>query len=142
MRVEAWAAKAANKPLETFSYDLADPGADDVQVKVSHCGLCHSDLSMVENAWQFTSFPLVPGHEVVGKITKVGSHVKHLKIGQTVGIGWTASSCNTCDACVHGDQNLCSSGQGTIIGRHGALPRISMRRLCGPCPSPKVSGPR
>ena len=146
MRVEAWAAKAANQSLEPFSYDLPDPGTDEIQVKVSHCGLCHSDLSMLENAWQFTTFPLVPGHEVIGQITKVGNHIQHLKVGQTVGIGWTASSCNTCDVCVQGDQNLCNHGRGTIIGRHGGFAsHINAQAIWAlPIPEgvrPEVAGP-
>jgi uncharacterized zinc-type alcohol dehydrogenase-like protein len=69
-------------------------------VKVSHCGICHSDLAMIDNDWGFTGYPLVPGHEVVGTIAAIGSDVEGLAIGQRVGVGWHAGSCGHCEWCV------------------------------------------
>src|SRR5439155_610695 len=83
-------------------------GPDQVDLNVVSCGVCHSDLSMADNAWGFTTFPFVPGHEVIGTVAAVGSSVKHLTPGQTVGMGWYAHSCGTCRSCVAGDRNLCA----------------------------------
>jgi alcohol/geraniol dehydrogenase (NADP+) len=92
-----------------------------VIVKVTHCGVCHSDLSMLDNEWGMTEFPFVPGHEVSGTVEQVGSGVRHLKKGDRVGIGWHAGSCQECMQCMSGDHNLCAQGEGTIVGRHGGF---------------------
>lgn len=121
MQVHGWAAKEAGKPLAPHAFELPDPRAGEVQVEVETCGVCHSDLSMINNEWGFSSYPLVPGHEVIGKINKLGAGVTHLKVGQTVGVGWTSGSCHICDACVGGHQNLCNAVQATIVGRPGGF---------------------
>jgi uncharacterized zinc-type alcohol dehydrogenase-like protein len=119
--VRAYAAAAPKAPMAPFEYDPGPLGPDQVEIAVTSCGLCHSDLSMADNAWGFTRFPFVPGHEVVGKVAAVGAGVKHLGPGQTVGLGWFAHSCGTCKACVAGDRNLCATAEQTIIGRHGGF---------------------
>ena len=83
------------------------------------CGICHSDLSVLDNDWGNARYPLVPGHEAVGKIREVGENVAHLKVGQTVGLGWYSASCLICDQCMSGDHNLCNSNESTILGRPG-----------------------
>jgi len=83
--------------------------------------VCHSDLSMLDNEWGMTSFPLVPGHEAVGTVTALGSGAKGLKIGERVGVGWSAYSCLSCPQCLSGRHNLCPTNQGTIVGRHGGF---------------------
>ena len=85
------------------------------------CGVCHSDLSLVNNDWGFTNYPLVPGHEVVGTIREVGPGVTHVKVGDTVGLGWFSASCMTCDDCMRGDHNMCATAEQTIVGRHGGF---------------------
>ena len=119
--VRAYAASAAKAPLTAFEYEVGSLGALQVDINVSSCGLCHSDMSMADNSWGFTGFPFVPGHEVIGTVAAVGSAVKHLKLGQTVGLGWYAHSCGTCKACVGGDQNFCASAEQTIVHRHGGF---------------------
>ena len=119
--INAYAANQANGTLEPFSYDAGALGAHDVEIDVQYCGICHSDLSMLDNEWGFTQYPFVGGHEITGTVAAIGAHVKHVQVGQWVGLGWHASYCNTCHECMSGDQNLCTTAQGTIIGRHGGF---------------------
>lgn len=121
--VKAWAAKSAGARLEPFEYDPGPLGTDDVEIAIEHCGICHSDLSMVEDEWGMTKYPFVPGHEGVGRVAALGEQAarKGLSIGQRVGIGWNAFSCLHCPQCIAGRQHLCTTVQGTIVGRHGAF---------------------
>jgi uncharacterized zinc-type alcohol dehydrogenase-like protein len=107
--------------LELNEYDLGPLGDDQVEIQVTFCGVCHSDLSMINNEFGWTKFPFVPGHEVVGKITAVGSQVKRLQVGQQVGLGWFSGSDLTCPQCLGGDHNLCPQAERTIINRHGGF---------------------
>jgi uncharacterized zinc-type alcohol dehydrogenase-like protein len=116
-----YAAKAAHGELEPFTFDPGELKADEVEIQVSHCGICHSDLSMLDNEWAMTTYPFVPGHEAVGTVVAIGAGAKGLKVGQKVGVGWSAYSCLACRECLSGDHNLCSSTQGTIVGRHGGF---------------------
>ena len=119
--IKAFAATAAKTPLVAFEYTPGALGDEDVEIAVESCGVCHSDLSMLDNEWGFSAYPLVLGHEVVGRVVALGSQAKRLKLGDRVGLGWNASSCGACSPCLSGDQNLCGKGQGTIIGRHGGF---------------------
>lgn len=119
--IHGYAAEKPGGELRPFEYDPGPLGPDEVEIDVKSCGICHSDLSMLDNEWGMTSYPLVPGHEAVGTVNRVGDAVKSLQRGQTVGVGWHASSCQTCAQCMSGDQNLCPSGVGTIVGRHGGF---------------------
>jgi uncharacterized zinc-type alcohol dehydrogenase-like protein len=92
-----------------------------VEIRVRYCGICHSDLSMLNNEWGMARYPFVPGHEIAGDILAVGDRVKHLQVGQTVGLGWNSGSCMTCPSCLAGDHNLCAAGEGTIVGRYGGF---------------------
>jgi uncharacterized zinc-type alcohol dehydrogenase-like protein len=120
-KIHAYAAKAAHGPLEPFEFDPGELGPEQVEIKVTHCGLCHSDLSMLDNEWGMSAYPFVPGHEAVGTVVAMGEDVKGLKMGQRVGIGWFASSDLSCSECLAGRQHLCANGQGTIVGRHGGF---------------------
>jgi uncharacterized zinc-type alcohol dehydrogenase-like protein len=119
--IKAYAATAPKSPLQPFEYEPGPLGDEQVDVAVSYCGICHSDLSMIDNEWGMSAYPLVAGHEVVGKVVAVGSSVKNLKVGQTVGVGWYSGSCMTCRQCLGGDQNLCATAEGTIVHRHGGF---------------------
>ena len=119
--INAYAAFEAGGELRPFEYDPGPLGSYDVEIDVEHCGICHSDMSMLDNAWGFTQYPLVPGHEVVGTISVVGAGVSSLQVGQKVGLGWQSGYCMTCPTCMGGDHNLCSSAAGTIVGRHGGF---------------------
>jgi len=119
--IKAYAAKRPKGRLERIEYDPGALGPDQVEIDVIACGLCHSDLSMINDEWGSSTYPLVAGHEVVGKLAKLGANVKHLKLGETVGLGWFSGSCMTCHQCMSGNHNLCASGEQTIVGRHGGF---------------------
>ena len=117
-------ALAAGKPhgkLEPFSYDPGPLGPDQVEIAVQYCGLCHSDLSMYTNEWGMTKYPFVPGHEAIGTISAIGSDVRAVKVGQTVGLGWNSGSCLYCRQCLTGNHNMCVRLEQTIVGRYGAF---------------------
>jgi uncharacterized zinc-type alcohol dehydrogenase-like protein len=121
MIVEAHAATAAKEPLRLQKIDLGSLGSNEVDVRVTHCGICHTDVGMVDNEWGFTRYPLVPGHEIVGIVAAIGSNVIGLEIGQRVGVGALCGSCMTCEYCERGSQHVCPDVVGTIFGHHGGF---------------------
>lgn len=121
MKTKALASPSLGKPLEPLEFEPGELAPEQVDIDVEYCGICHSDLSMLNNDWQMTQYPFVPGHEIVGKIRAVGDRVTHLTPGQTVGLGWFSQSCMTCEQCVIGNHNLCAAGEATIVGRHGGF---------------------
>ena len=121
MSIKAWVATAAKQKLVLQDIDLGPLGAEDVEVEVEHCGLCHSDVSVLNNEWGISQYPAVLGHEVVGRVRAVGTAAKGVKVGQRVGIGWTAASCMQCRQCMSGDQHLCASALPTILGHWGGF---------------------
>lgn len=121
MKINAHAALAAKQPLSSFSYEAKPLSAWEVRIQVTHCGICHSDVHLVDNDWQLNNFPVVPGHEIVGLVTDLGSNVKHLKIGERVGIGWQCGSCMHCEWCESGEVNLCGHQTATCSGHFGGF---------------------
>src|SRR5262245_18652066 len=121
MSVKAWIARAAKRPMVRETIDLGPLGDEDVEVAVEHCGLCHSDLSVLNNEWGISQFPATLGHEVVGRITAVGRNTKGLAVGRRVGVGWYAGSDMHCRQCMSGDHHLCPQAQATIIGHRGGF---------------------
>ncbi len=119
--INAWAATVAGGACQPFAYEPGPLGQDQVEIAVEYCGICHSDLSMLQNDWGITRYPFVPGHEAVGRIVALGDQVAGLALSQRVGIGWTARSCMHCHTCLAGDHHLCGEAQGTIVGRHGGF---------------------
>ena len=119
--IRAWAAQEAAKPVVPFTFDAGPLGAEEVEIHVEHCGLCHSDLSMIDNEWGFSGYPVVGGHEVVGSVVALGPNAKGLKLGQKVGLGWMSGSCQSCKSCLGGEPQLCRAGQPTIVGHHGGF---------------------
>jgi uncharacterized zinc-type alcohol dehydrogenase-like protein len=119
--INAFAAFEAKGELKPFSYDPGALAPQEVEIDVQYCGICHSDLSVIDSEWGNTKYPIVPGHEVVGKISMLGSQVKNLSVGQVVGLGWHAGYCNECAFCLAGDHNLCANAQATIIGHYGGF---------------------
>jgi alcohol/geraniol dehydrogenase (NADP+) len=119
--IHAWAAPGPKQALVPFDFDPGPLAPDQVEIAVEYCGICHSDLSMWADDWDQSEYPLVPGHEAVGRIAAVGVAVSWLQIGQRVGIGWTAASCMHCPACLSGDQHLCADAVATIVSHHGGF---------------------
>jgi uncharacterized zinc-type alcohol dehydrogenase-like protein len=103
------------------SVELGPLGAEQVEVAVESCGLCHSDVSVFNNDWGFSQYPAILGHEVVGRVTAVGSATKGVKVGQRVGVGWNCGSCMHCRQCMSGSHNLCPEVEMTIVGHRGGF---------------------
>jgi uncharacterized zinc-type alcohol dehydrogenase-like protein len=121
MMIKAYAAFEANGELQSFEYEPGLLKEQEVEVEVLYTGICHSDISMIDNEWGMSTYPLVAGHEVVGRVASVGESVTRVKAGQIVGLGWHSSYCNDCLHCDNNDQNLCVSAQPTVIGHHGGF---------------------
>ncbi|MBF2018882.1 MAG: NAD(P)-dependent alcohol dehydrogenase [Hydrococcus sp. C42_A2020_068] len=119
--IRAYAAREPGAKLEPFEYEPDPLGEEEVEIQVEYCGICHSDLSMLNNDWGMTRYPFVPGHEIIGTIAALGDRVKQLKLGQRVGLGWYSRSCMTCEWCMGGNHNLCQTAEGTIVGRYGGF---------------------
>lgn len=112
-----FATLAADQPLAAFAFQRREPGPHDVRVEVMYCGVCHSDLHTARNDWQNTRYPSMPGHEIVGKVTAVGSEVKGFKAGDIAGIGCIVDSCRQCGSCQEGEEQYCEVGfTGTYNG--------------------------
>jgi len=126
-KVVAMAAAEAGGLLSPFEFEHGPLGAAEVEIEVTHCGICHSDISVLNNDWGISSYPLVPGHEVIGRIAALGAHVPTdpakggLSPGQTVGLGWYSGSCMGCPQCLRGDHNLCAAAEATMLGRYGGF---------------------
>jgi len=112
----AFAAVAADKPLEPWAFDRRDPGPDDVAIEIKYCGVCHSDLHIAQNDLGNTRYPIVPGHEIAGVVTAVGANVTRFKAGDRVGVGCMVDSCRTCASCEEGLEQYCVPGMTQTYG--------------------------
>jgi alcohol/geraniol dehydrogenase (NADP+) len=121
MNYKAWIAKATKRPMVLESVDLEPLGVEDVEVAVEYCGLCHSDLSVLNNDWGISQYPAILGHEVVGRVTAIGPNAKGLAVGERVGVGWYSGSCMHCRQCMSGSHHLCPQVQPTIVGHRGGF---------------------
>lgn len=110
MNTKSYAAKSATTPLASFSLERRVPGEHDVQIEILFCGVCHSDVHTVRNEWQGTTYPCVPGHEIVGRVTKVGAKVQKFKAGDIAGVGCLVDSCRTCGSCEEHLEQFCDKG--------------------------------
>jgi len=120
--VRGFASYKKGQDLEPFAYEMGEIGTDQVVVKVTHCGICVSDLDCMDDAFGWSKYPFIPGHEVVGEVCAFGSGVKHLKIGQRVGVGPNRSSCMNCVECNNGFEQLCDDAIATLQpGEHGGF---------------------
>jgi uncharacterized zinc-type alcohol dehydrogenase-like protein len=118
MSTKAYAAKAATSPLEPWTLERRAPKPHDVQIEILFCGVCHSDLHTARNEWGGTIYPVVPGHEIVGRVTNVGDQVKKYKKGDLAAVGCLVDSCRECNNCKEGLEQYCENGMvGTYNGQ-------------------------
>ena len=117
--IHGFATHAAGAELLPYKYDPGELHPTDVEVKITHCGICHSDIHLIDNDWGMSQYPFIPGHEIVGTVAKVGSAVSDMAVGDRVGIGWQANSCGHCEWCRKGLENLCAKNQGVCVHRNG-----------------------
>jgi uncharacterized zinc-type alcohol dehydrogenase-like protein len=122
IRTIGYAAQGATAPLEPFRFERREPGTKDVQIEILHCGVCHSDLHTARNEWKGTTYPVVPGHEIVGRVTKVGGGVKGFRAGDLAAVGCMVDSCRTCPDCREGLEQYCRN---EIIFTYNSPDRIS-----------------
>ena len=118
-RIQGLAAHAAGAELLPFHYDPGKLGSQEVEIAITHCGICHSDIHLISNDWGISQYPFIPGHEIVGTVSAAGENVKSLSVGQRVGLGWQSNSCGECEWCIQGMENLCASAEGTCVHRNG-----------------------
>jgi len=107
---KSYAAQQAKATLASWNFERREPGPHDIQIEILFCGVCHSDLHQVRDEWGGSIFPMVPGHEIVGRVTKVGSQVKKFKAGELAGVGCLVDSCRTCNNCKQGLEQYCTNG--------------------------------
>ena len=139
MTVKGYAAKEAKGKVEAFEFDPGPLGPNEVEVRVACCGICHSDIAMIDNDWGWSQYPLVPGHEVVGTIAAAGAEVHDRAIGERVGVGWHSGSCGHCEWCAGAARGSAPRGSRRSSATAGAGPSRSAARDGSPCRSPRRS---
>ena len=117
IKVKGYAATSSSVPLSPYSFERREPKEHDVVVDIKFCGICHSDIHNARNEWGGTTYPVVPGHEIAGNVTAIGSKVTKHKIGDRVGIGCLVDSCRTCASCKEDLENFCENG---YVGTYGS----------------------
>jgi len=121
MKIHGYAAFAPRETLRPFTFDAPPLFPHEILVKISHCGLCHSDIHLIDDNWKRSRYPLVPGHEIVGTVLKKGDAAENLKIGNRIGVSWIRSACLNCPSCLQGDTNTCPQKTSTCNGHHGGF---------------------
>ncbi|MBE3072918.1 MAG: NAD(P)-dependent alcohol dehydrogenase [Acidobacteria bacterium] len=121
MPIHAFAALAQGAALTPHRYEPPALGPFDVELAISHCGICHSDIHLIDNDWATSQYPLVPGHEIVGMVRRAGPDVTGVSIGDRVGVGWQAGSCLACEWCERGEEHCCPKQVATCVGRPGGF---------------------
>ena len=119
--IHAFAASQVSAHLDSFRYEQTPLAPKDVAIAITHCGVCHTDIHMIDNDWELSQYPLVPGHEIIGTVLALGSEVTELSVGQRVGLGWLVGACFQCMSCKRGDENYCGEHQPVCIGRFGGF---------------------
>lgn len=122
MKTVGYAAHSADAHLEPYHFERRDLRANDVAIEILYCGVCHSDLHTVNGDWGDQPYPLIPGHEIVGRVTAVGDEVSNYKVGDNVAVGCMVDSCQHCDQCEHGEEQYCRNG---MTPTYGSPDRIS-----------------
>ncbi len=109
IKTKAYAALSSTSELAPFELERRSPGQEDVQIEILYCGVCHSDIHQARNEWGNSRYPMVPGHEIIGKVTAFGSAVSGFSLGETVGVGCMVDSCRTCPDCADGQEQFCNA---------------------------------
>jgi uncharacterized zinc-type alcohol dehydrogenase-like protein len=122
MKTIGYAAHAAGAKLAPFEFERRALRDNDVAMEILYCGVCHSDLHQARNDWGFARYPLVPGHEIIGRVTRIGPDVQHIGVGDAVAVGCMVDSCQHCDQCQLGEEQLCREG---MTQTYASLDRIS-----------------
>ena len=117
--IHGLAVHAAGAELLPFRYEPGELKPQEVEIRISHCGVCHSDLHLISNDWGISQYPFIPGHEIIGTVAAIGNEVQTIEIAQRVGVGWQSNSCGQCEWCTQGLENLCPSSEATCVHRHG-----------------------
>jgi alcohol dehydrogenase (NADP+) len=128
IKTQGYAAQSATTPLGPYSFDRRDPGPYDVQIEILFCGVCHSDLHTVRSEWPGTVYPMVPGHEILGRVTKVGGEVSSFKAGDLAAVGCLVDSCQHCASCAEGLEQYCENGS---TGTYGGIEKETGRPTNG-----------
>jgi uncharacterized zinc-type alcohol dehydrogenase-like protein len=110
LATKAYAAQSATSPVEAFTIERREPGPHEVLIAIDYCGICHTDIHQVKNEWGGSFYPMVPGHEIVGHVAKVGAQVTRFKTGDVVGVGCFVDSCRECHNCKDGYEQFCEKG--------------------------------
>jgi len=118
-QIQGLAVHAAGAQLLPYKFDPGELKPNEVEIKISHCGVCHSDIHLIDNDWGISKYPFIPGHEIVGSVVAAGADVRDRTVGERVGVGWQADSCGICEWCRQGDEHLCAQSQPTCVGRNG-----------------------
>jgi len=108
--LKAFGTEAAEAPLKHLDIQRRNVTQHDIQIEILYCGICHSDLHAVHNDWGGTTYPIVPGHEIVGRVTGIGESVTKFKVGDLAGVGCIVDSCRECDHCHEGEEQFCEKG--------------------------------
>jgi alcohol dehydrogenase (NADP+) len=125
---QGYAAQSATTPLAPFSFERREPGPHDVQIEILFCGVCHSDLHTVRSEWPGTVYPMVPGHEIVGRVVKIGGDVTKFKQGDLAAVGCMVDSCRHCASCAEGLEQYCENG---FTGTYGGIEKETGRPTHG-----------
>ena len=128
--IHGYGVHAAGAELLPYKYEPGPLQPLEIEIKISHCGVCHSDISLIDNDWGLSQYPFIPGHEIIGTVAALGSGVVNFAVGERVGVGWQADSCQHCEWCRKGEENLCAKAQPTCLGRNGGyadLIRVNAR---------------
>ena len=119
--VKAYAALNAREDLKPYEYESKTLEKNEIRIKVHSCGICHSDISAIDNSWGKSKYPMIAGHEIIGEVIEIASNSSMHKIGDTVGLGWHSGYCNNCDYCDVGDHNFCSNTKKTVFSQFGGF---------------------
>ena len=119
--VKAYAALNAREDLKPYEYDSKTLEKNEIRIKVHSCGICHSDISAIDNSWDKSKYPMIAGHEIIGEVIEIASNNSMHKIRDTVGLGWHSGYCNNCDYCDVGDHNFCSNTKKTVFSQFGGF---------------------